>query len=56
MKTPRNVSGPELLKALRVLGYERIRQDGYCAEWRDPEISTKMGNQGAAFSLAVWAD
>ena len=28
MKTPRNVSGPELLKALRVLGYERIRQDG----------------------------
>jgi predicted RNA binding protein YcfA (HicA-like mRNA interferase family) len=28
VKTPRNVSGPELLKALRVLGYERIRQDG----------------------------
>ena len=28
MKTPRNVSGPEPLKALRVLGYERIRQDG----------------------------
>ena len=26
MKTPRNVSGPEPLKALRVLGYERIRQ------------------------------
>ena len=28
MRTPRNVSGPDLLKALRVLGYERIRQDG----------------------------
>ena len=28
MKTPRNVSGLELVKALRVLGYERIRQDG----------------------------
>ena len=28
MKTPRNVSASELLKALRVLGYERIRQDG----------------------------
>jgi len=28
VKTPRNVSGLELVKALRVLGYERIRQDG----------------------------
>lgn len=28
MKTPRNVSGPDLVKALRVLGYERYRQDG----------------------------
>jgi predicted RNA binding protein YcfA (HicA-like mRNA interferase family) len=28
VKTPRNVSGPKLLKALRVFGYERIRQDG----------------------------
>jgi predicted RNA binding protein YcfA (HicA-like mRNA interferase family) len=28
VRTPRNVSGPELLKALRALGYERIRQDG----------------------------
>jgi predicted RNA binding protein YcfA (HicA-like mRNA interferase family) len=28
VKTPRDVSGPELVKALRVLGYERIRQDG----------------------------
>ena len=28
MKTPRDVSGQNLAKALRVLGYERIRQDG----------------------------
>lgn len=28
MKTPRDVSGPELVRALRALGYERIRQDG----------------------------
>jgi predicted RNA binding protein YcfA (HicA-like mRNA interferase family) len=28
VKTPRNVSGPQLVKALRVQGYERIRQDG----------------------------
>ena len=28
MKTPGDVSGPDLVKALRVLGYERIRQDG----------------------------
>jgi predicted RNA binding protein YcfA (HicA-like mRNA interferase family) len=28
VKTPRDVSGTELVKALRVLGYERIRQDG----------------------------
>ena len=28
MKTPRNVSGPELVKALRAFGYERIRQGG----------------------------
>jgi len=28
VKTPRNVSGLELVKALRVLGYDRIRQDG----------------------------
>ena len=28
MKTPRDVSGPDLVKALRVLGYERIRQEG----------------------------
>ncbi len=27
MKTQRDVSGSELLKALRVLGYERIRQE-----------------------------
>ncbi len=28
MKTPRDVSGPDLAKALRVLGYEKVRQDG----------------------------
>lgn len=28
MKTPRDVSGPDLVKALGVMGYERIRQDG----------------------------
>jgi predicted RNA binding protein YcfA (HicA-like mRNA interferase family) len=28
VKTPRNVSGTDLIKALRVLGYERTRQDG----------------------------
>jgi len=28
VKTPRNVSGADLIKALRVLGYERTRQDG----------------------------
>lgn len=28
MKTPRDLSGLDLVKALRVLGYERIRQDG----------------------------
>lgn len=28
MKTPRDVSGPDLAKALRALGYEKVRQDG----------------------------
>lgn len=28
MKTPRNVSGADLIKALRIFGYERTRQDG----------------------------
>ena len=28
MKIPRDLSGLDLVKALRVLGYERIRQDG----------------------------
>jgi predicted RNA binding protein YcfA (HicA-like mRNA interferase family) len=28
VKTPRDVSGPDFVKALRALGYERIRQDG----------------------------
>ena len=28
MKIPRNVNGGDLVRALRVLGYERVRQDG----------------------------
>lgn len=28
MKTPRDVSGADLAKALRALGYERVGQDG----------------------------
>ena len=28
MKIPRNVNGSDLVRALRVLGYERVRQDG----------------------------
>ena len=28
MKTPRDVSGADLAKALRSRGYERVRQDG----------------------------
>jgi predicted RNA binding protein YcfA (HicA-like mRNA interferase family) len=28
LKIPRDLSGPTLAKALRVLGYERVRQDG----------------------------
>jgi predicted RNA binding protein YcfA (HicA-like mRNA interferase family) len=28
MKVPRNVDGAGLVRALRVLGYERVRQDG----------------------------
>lgn len=28
MKIPRDLSGAELVKALRSLGYERVRQDG----------------------------
>jgi predicted RNA binding protein YcfA (HicA-like mRNA interferase family) len=28
VKTPRNVNGPQFVKALKRLGYERIRQDG----------------------------
>lgn len=28
MKIPRNVHGPDLVRALRMFGYERVRQDG----------------------------
>ena len=28
MKIPRDIGAPDLIRALRVLGYERVRQDG----------------------------
>jgi predicted RNA binding protein YcfA (HicA-like mRNA interferase family) len=28
LKIPRNIHGTDLVRALRVLGYERVRQDG----------------------------
>ena len=28
MRVPRDVSGADLVRALKVLGYERVRQDG----------------------------
>ncbi len=28
MKTPRNINASDLIRALRILGYERVRQDG----------------------------
>jgi predicted RNA binding protein YcfA (HicA-like mRNA interferase family) len=28
LKIPRNIRGPDLIRALRLLGYERVRQDG----------------------------
>ena len=28
MKIPRDITGQDLIKTLRVLGYERVRQDG----------------------------
>jgi predicted RNA binding protein YcfA (HicA-like mRNA interferase family) len=28
MKTPRDISAPELIRALRILGYQQTRQDG----------------------------
>ena len=28
MKIPRDINGSDLVRALRVLGYERVRQDG----------------------------
>ena len=28
MKTPRNINASDLIRALRGLGYERVRQDG----------------------------
>lgn len=40
MKLPRDLSGPELVKALRTLGYERVRQDG-----SHIRLTTQQGGQ-----------
>lgn len=40
MKTPRDVSGADLAKALRALGYERVRQDG-----SHIRLTTNLGGQ-----------
>jgi predicted RNA binding protein YcfA (HicA-like mRNA interferase family) len=40
MKLPRDVSGPELIKALRVLGYEMNRQRG-----SHVRVTTQMGGE-----------
>ncbi len=40
MKLPRDLSGPELVKVLRALGYERVRQDG--SHFR---LTTQQGGQ-----------
>lgn len=40
MKIPRDLSGPELVKALRALGYERVRQDG-----SHIRLTTQQGGQ-----------
>ena len=40
MKIPRDVSGSDLAKALRALGYERVRQDG-----SHIRLTTERGSQ-----------
>jgi predicted RNA binding protein YcfA (HicA-like mRNA interferase family) len=40
VKLPRDLSGPELVKALRALGYERVRQDG-----SHIRLTTQQGGQ-----------
>jgi predicted RNA binding protein YcfA (HicA-like mRNA interferase family) len=40
VKTPRDVSGADLAKALRALGYERVRQDG-----SHIRLTTNLGGQ-----------
>lgn len=40
MKTPRDVSGADLAKALRILGYEKTRQDG-----SHIRLTTEVGGQ-----------
>jgi hypothetical protein len=49
VKTPRNVCGPELLKALRALGYERIRQDGLNGRQRRIAPRGRIGVRNAVF-------
>ena len=40
MKIPRDLSGFQLIKALRALGYQRVRQDG-----SHVRLSTEQGGQ-----------
>jgi predicted RNA binding protein YcfA (HicA-like mRNA interferase family) len=40
VKTPRDVSGADLAKALRALSYERVRQDG-----SHIRLTTNLGGQ-----------
>jgi predicted RNA binding protein YcfA (HicA-like mRNA interferase family) len=40
VKIPRDLSGPDLVKALRGLGYERVRQDG-----SHMRLTTQQGGQ-----------
>jgi predicted RNA binding protein YcfA (HicA-like mRNA interferase family) len=40
VKIPRDLSGPDLVKALRGLGYERVRQDG-----SHMRLTTERGGQ-----------
>lgn len=40
MRTPRDVTGSDLVKALKVLGYERVRQEG-----SHIRLSTQQGGE-----------
>ena len=48
MKIPRDLSGPELVKGLRALGYERVRQDG-----SHVRLTTTQGGQHHVPSLGI---